>query len=219
MTVIIPQGKDCSPLDGAVDELKRIKDQVPKGSLVTLGTVVDPAIVLDPATVEAVLLHLQTSSIVHFACHGHQDLSNPLDSSLALDDDHLKVSRLIAQEMPNAQLVFLNACQTATGDESLPDEVIHLSATLLFAGFRGSVATMWSIADVDGPKIADTFYQHLFQNNSDNLSTRSSTAPKPPDSSYFNVTQAAQALHLAVAKLRQESVSFARWVPFVHFGL
>jgi hypothetical protein len=29
------------------------------------------------------------------------------------------------------------------GDEHLPDEVIHLGSTLLFAVFRGVVATMW----------------------------------------------------------------------------
>ena len=33
-----------------------------------------------------------------------------------------------------------------------------------------------------------------------------------------DITQAAQALHLAVAKLRAENVSFARWVPFIHLG-
>ena len=29
------------------------------------------------------------------------------------------------------------------GHEDLPDEAMHLGATLLFAGFRGAVATMW----------------------------------------------------------------------------
>jgi hypothetical protein len=35
-----------------------------------------------------------------------------------------------------------------------------------------------------------------------------------------DTTQAAQALHLAVAKLRdEENCSFERWVPFIHLGL
>jgi hypothetical protein len=29
------------------------------------------------------------------------------------------------------------------GDENLPDEVIHLTFSLLFAGFPGVLATMW----------------------------------------------------------------------------
>jgi len=63
-----------------------------------------------------------------------------------------------------------------------------------------------SIADADGPKIADSFYEHLFKNNN------------KVDSVGPDMTLAARALHHAVAKLRSENVSFARWVPFIHLG-
>ena len=49
------------------------------------------------------------------------------------------------QPLHNASLAVLSACMTAMGDENLPDEVIHLAATLLFAGFPGVVATMWYV--------------------------------------------------------------------------
>jgi hypothetical protein len=64
--------------------------------------------------------------------------------------------------------------------------------------------------DRDGLKIADKFYEHLFKNCDPN-----STPPVLPD-----LKQAAKALHLAVAKLREDpSIPFRRWVPFVHYGL
>jgi hypothetical protein len=67
-----------------------------------------------------------------------------------------------------------------------------------------------SINDLDGPKIADTFYEHLFKDCDPN-----SSPPVLPD-----LRQAAKALHLAVAKLRQETdIPLRRWVPFVHYGL
>ncbi|KAJ7082508.1 hypothetical protein C8R44DRAFT_652633 [Mycena epipterygia] len=62
------------------------------------------------------------------------------------------------------------------------------------------------MADPDGPKIAETFYQHLFKGCDTNTN--------PPD-----LTKAAECLHIAVAKLRAENVPFSRWVPFVHYGL
>lgn len=62
-----------------------------------------------------------------------------------------------------------------------------------------------SIADADGPKITDSFYEHLFKEYE-------------MDSIGPDTTQAARALHHAVAKLRSEDVSFARWVPFIHLG-
>lgn len=95
--------------------------------------------------VEDVAKHIGPSSIVHFACHGKQDLTSPLNSALALDDGDLTVSQIIKikESISHNSLAFLCACETAMGDGNLPDEVIHLSATLLFAGFRGAVATMW----------------------------------------------------------------------------
>jgi hypothetical protein len=63
--------------------------------------------------------------------------------------------------------------------------------------------------DLDGPKIADAFYKHLFKD-----CDPGSHPPVLPD-----LKQAAKALHIAVAELRKEPhISFVRWVPFVHYG-
>jgi CHAT domain-containing protein len=133
MTVVIQP----KTLPYTLDELSRIEKNVPSDLLVRLGI---PEL---PATVDDVLSHLSTTSIVHFACHGKQDPKLPLESALILEDGPLKVSHIMEQAMPNASLAFLCACQTAMGDENLPDEAIHLAAALLFIGFHGTVATMW----------------------------------------------------------------------------
>ena len=88
---------------------------------------------------------------MHFACHGTQDLEQPLNSGLILTDGCLKVSEIMRQPegdtasdvTKSMSLAFLSACETAKGDKALPDEAMHLAATLLFSGFRGVVATMW----------------------------------------------------------------------------
>ncbi|KIM81373.1 hypothetical protein PILCRDRAFT_821454 [Piloderma croceum F 1598] len=193
MIVIQPEAPDQQPLPWTHNELRQIEAHVPdKESLVKLLH----------GSVKEVISHLPIASIAHFACHGQQNWRNPLESALSLYDDQLKVSQIMQQSIPNASLAFLSACETAMGDENLPDEVIHLGAALLFAGFHGVVATLWSIHDADGPDIADTFYEHLFASN----------APRP------DTTQAARALHHAVARLRSKKVSFLRWIPFVHLG-
>jgi len=199
MTVAI----ESKTLQSTVKELAKIQDRVPKAWLQDEGTfnVVN--------SVDALVPRLRSSSIIHFACHGIQDFDQPLNSALILNEGKLKVSELLDESLPDASLAFLCACQTATGDDRLPDEVIHLAATLLFAGFRGTVAAMWSIADSDGPEVADMFYEQLFQSS---LNSDGSTYP--------DTTQAARALHVAVTKLRREmKVPFRRWLPFVHFGL
>jgi CHAT domain-containing protein len=94
-------------------------------------------------SVEEVVSYLPKASIAHFACHGQQNTQNPFDSALLLQDGQLKISQIMQQSMPNTSLAFLSACETATGHQNLPDESIHFGAALLFAGFRGVVATMW----------------------------------------------------------------------------
>ncbi|KAJ6537190.1 CHAT domain-containing protein [Mycena capillaripes] len=209
--IIQPHTPGQDQLPGATAELKKIVTWVPDQWLNALGDTT-------PATVKPTLIHLQQSSIMHFACHGTQDLEHPLDSGFILTDGRLKVSEIMRQLdgtntwdiKKTMSLAFLSACETAKGDKTVPDEAMHLAATLLFAGFRGVVATMWAINDLDGPKIADTFYEYLFKNCDPN-----SNPPVFPD-----LRQAAKALHLAVAKLREEpNIPFRRWVPFVHYGL
>jgi CHAT domain-containing protein len=78
---------------------------------------------------------------------------------------------------------------------------------MLLAGYRGVIATMWSIMDKDAPQVAADVYEHLFRTS-------------PPDP-----THAAEALHLAVINLRERTdaqgreKSFFHWVPFIHVGV
>ena len=119
-----------------IDELRKIEQYVSRDNLVRLG-IPDAA-----ATVDDVARHLSSASIAHFACHGKQNRTNPLDSAL-LDGGSLPISPIMKMSMPNASLAFLCACETAEGDANSPDEAMHLAGTMLYAGFRGAVATMW----------------------------------------------------------------------------
>ncbi|KZT65025.1 hypothetical protein DAEQUDRAFT_731875 [Daedalea quercina L-15889] len=199
LAVIQPYAAGQPALPATEEELRILEQYIPPSFLTEYGAPSKRALIQD------VLAALPGASIVHFACHGVQDPKNPLKSSLILED-RLKVSQLMELDMPNAWLVFLNACQTAAADDALPDEPIHLAATLLFAGFRGAVATLWSIADEDGPFVVDAFYKSL-------LATSVDPAVHSPDYLY-----SANALHAAVKRLRSSGRSFIRWVPFVHLG-
>ncbi|PPQ86284.1 hypothetical protein CVT25_005505 [Psilocybe cyanescens] len=182
------------------DELNKIRQYVSSDALVELGV---PG---SPAEIEDVASRLSTVSVVHFACHGMQNPLKPLDSGLKLGDGLLRISRIMKEKMPNGSLAFLCACETATGDQNIPDEAMSLAACLLFSGFRRVVATMWEMMDRDGPTIADAFYRELFR------------GPEGKPAREPDVTKSAYALHIAVKELRSRNVSFRRWVPFIHMG-
>ncbi|KAH9475698.1 hypothetical protein JR316_0011257 [Psilocybe cubensis] len=189
-------------LPSASIELHKIKKQAPSDCIIELGSTGGPG-----ATIDTICSHLQTASIAHFACHGIQDPSSPLDSSLFVHDGKLSIVKIMQQSIPNGSLAFLCACETAMGDMAVPDESMSIGACMLFSGYRSVVATMWKIADEDGPTVADAFYAKLFESVDDKAN------PLMPD-----ISQSAQALHNATLQLRLSGVGYRRWVPFVHLG-
>jgi CHAT domain-containing protein len=140
---------------------------------------------------------------LHLACHGIQIPNEPTKSALLLEDGRLTLEEIIKLDLPHAEFAFLSACQTTTGDESLSEEAVHIAGGMLLAGYRGVVATMWSIQDDLAPLVTDEFYGHIFQEG------------ERPDPS-----KAAEALHMSVEKLRKRpGVQLTDWIPFVHLGI
>jgi CHAT domain-containing protein len=90
-----------------------------------------------------VLARLQSANMVHFACHGVQNTTEPHNSRFCLTTGDLTVFELINMDLKHAFFAYLSACETAKGDETHVDEAVHLAATMLFAGFKSVVATMW----------------------------------------------------------------------------
>jgi CHAT domain-containing protein len=152
------------------------------------------------ATSESVLEAMESHSRIHLSCHGHINHLQPFLSQFSLHDGSLTVSDIVKRNLPDAELAFLSACHSAAGNRSTPDEVLHLAASLQFAGFRSVVGTMWEMVDHDGPDIAEAFYASL-------LGLGVERAPS-----------SAHALHRATAKLRRRGVTALRWACFVHFG-
>ncbi|QRV81740.1 CHAT domain protein [Ceratobasidium sp. AG-Ba] len=155
----------------------------------------------DDATSEAVLAAMADHSWVHFACHASQNRTDPLKSAFHLHDKDLDLATIYKSSLENVQFAFLSACQTASGDSSLPDEVTHLAAGLLMVGYSSVIATMWSISDAHAPLIAEKVYEHMVNG--------------APD-----YRKAPLALHKALSDLRNQNGAdnFAQWVPYIHIG-
>ncbi|KAG9081348.1 hypothetical protein FS749_007729 [Ceratobasidium sp. UAMH 11750] len=195
---ILAVGQEASagyaPLPGTVAELERLEKHAQAVPFMRLEG--------KAATAPAVLHNMGKYSWIHLACHASQNTSNPTASSFHLHDSQLDLATLAREPLEHAELAFLSACETAAGDEMLPDEAIHLAAGMLMIGYRTVIATMWSIKDEDAPIVTDQFYSELLEGG----------VP--------NTEKAAKALHDAVGRLRDRvgEKALARWAPFVHFG-
>ncbi|KEP51259.1 aromatic di-alanine and TPR containing protein [Rhizoctonia solani 123E] len=154
------------------------------------------------ATVSAVLNAMNEHDWVHLACHAHQNVSDPTRSGFSLHDGTLDLAEINRRSFKGKGLAFLSACQTATGDERLADEAVHLASGMLMAGYSSVIATMWSVHDEDAPQVADKVYAQLMQDR------------------MVGNGQAGVALHYALATLREQvgEKKFERWVPYIHIG-
>ncbi|KAF9530802.1 CHAT domain-containing protein [Crepidotus variabilis] len=155
--------------------------------------------------IEAVLLEDGEAS------HASQHPTEPLKSGFYLHDGQLELLEIIRQRLPSAEFAFLSACQTSVGDKKLSEEVVHLAAGMLTAGYQGVVATMWSIKDQYAPKIAEDFYEFLLREK------RESGAHQ------LDSRRAAYALDDATMKIRERlgdsESALLTWVPYIHLGL
>ncbi|KAE9407699.1 hypothetical protein BT96DRAFT_963047 [Gymnopus androsaceus JB14] len=163
----------------------------------------------DAATAKAVMQEMSKYDFIHFACHGIQDIQDPLHSAFALYDQKLKLKALMSLSLNDVQLAVLSACQTATGDENLPEEAVHLAAGMLAVGYPSVIATLWSIGDKEAPLIADQVYANLLGHH-DNSQGEKKSKMTP-----------AYALHEATQNLRKAvgETNFEKWVPFIHLGV
>lgn len=202
LIVTQPDTPEHSPLPGTVYEGVRLQQ------ILAASGIASAVLNHEDATVDAVRTALDRNLWVHFACHGSQNTEDATQSAFALYDGPLTLADLMGTASENAELAFLSACQTAVGDEKIPEESAHLAAGMLAVGFKGVVATMWSIMDADAPIVVEKFYTEL-------IALRS--AGEVDDGE----TGAAYALHEAAKVLREKvgERNFMRWAPFVHFGL
>ncbi|KZV67211.1 hypothetical protein PENSPDRAFT_755069 [Peniophora sp. CONT] len=202
LVVTQPNTPGMPPLPGTTVEGERLRQ------VLSQAQIAHSAFNGKQASTTAVRAALDDHPWLHLACHGSQDITDPMKSAFALYDGPLSLTDLMATTANNAELAFLSACQTAVGDEKIPEESMHLAAGMLAVGYKGVIATMWSIRDDDAPLVVEAYYKKL-------LGLRASGTLGKGE------TGAAYALHDATKRLREEvgEKEFARWAPFVHFGV
>jgi CHAT domain-containing protein len=199
-----PNVPRATPIPGTIGEVSAIHAKAEGLAIRTLS------LSGDAVTTEGCLEYMEKYSSIHLACHGKQDTSNPLQSRFLFHKGELHLNSIMQKNLPNADLAYLSACQTSAGQETLADEVVHLAAGMLAAGYRRVVSTMWEIGDKDAPRVASDFYEYLWRHRPEGSGSR------------FDGSLSAYALHYATQELRgrydNTDRSLLAWMPFVHYG-
>lgn len=146
LTAAVPNPPEGAKLPGTVKELEAIASIVPPSCILSLPPEEDP--LREPTagiTTATILKLLPKAVMLHLACHGQQNAVDPVESGFVLQDKKLTISDLLSLDLRHTLFAFLSACETAKGDEHNMNCSVHLAATLLFAGFKSVVGTIWCV--------------------------------------------------------------------------
>lgn len=114
-----------------------------------------------------ILSQLPTCSVFHFAGHGINNYSRPLQSHLALGrgrDNSITVEDLLSLNLFASPplMAYLSACGTSqVKNPSYTDESFHIMSGCLLAGFRHIIGTLWAVEDAVCVDMARLTYEGL----------------------------------------------------------
>ena len=117
-------------------------------------------------------IDLASFKYLHFATHGMVHESKPDLSRIFLTPDNSEDGNLFSSETYsldiNADLVTLSACETGLGKIAKGEGIIGLSRSLMYAGAKNLIVSLWQVSDASTSELMIDFYtQHL--NHSTNM--------------------------------------------------
>ncbi|KIL66749.1 hypothetical protein M378DRAFT_160226 [Amanita muscaria Koide BX008] len=186
---------DSLPLMSVEQELDLVESLVPRNAIefTKVGS--------DASTRNISLRTLQENEWVHLSCHGVQNLQAPYKSCFLMKDEPLTLLDISTTDLRNHEFAFLSACETATGDTTTPEEVIHLAAGLHFSGVKSVIGTMWEVEDGTVGLLVEAFYKNMFADGK------------------VDCTKAAEALSKALRSPAAKKMPLSQRIVFIHIGI
>ncbi|MFJ8473537.1 CHAT domain-containing protein [Kitasatospora sp. NPDC094011] len=199
VVVAVPDAPESPPIDSALLEAQAVGALIP-----------DVAVLPSPGTEtdrDSVIEALRRHGIVHLACHGIANRSDPARSRLILHDHltrPLTLHDITELQLESAELAYLSACSTTDVNPLQVDESTQLTAAFQLAGYRNVIGTLWPITDQTAAAVAHDVYAVL---------TGNGTSRPVLDA-------VAEALHRATRHQRDRAPAVpTRWAAYIHYGV
>jgi CHAT domain-containing protein len=112
------------------------------------------------ARVQNVREQVNGAAVLHVAAHGQSRRDAPLFSHLRLDDGQLTALDCLDLSL-DCELVTLSACETSHAVVAAGDEPIGLTRSLLYAGARSVIQSLWRVDDRATLQLMSDLYRYL----------------------------------------------------------
>jgi CHAT domain-containing protein len=156
-------------------DLPATKDEVNEIRYLFISTDQKPTIIAENDASETTIKaeNLSKYKYLHFATHGLVNESKPELSRVFLyptsQDDGSLFSGEIYNLNINADLVTLSACETGLGKLAKGEGIIGLSRSLMYAGAKNLIVSLWQVADQSTSELMIDFYKQHLHHSSNNL--------------------------------------------------
>lgn len=110
---------------------------------------------------------VKTCDLLHIACHAVYDSTNPERSGFYLADGSIFSAVEFLSLRTRARIAVLSACESGVADIRNGDEMVGLSASLMFAGASAVIATLWKAPDRGTRDLMERFYDEVLTRGSD----------------------------------------------------
>ncbi|MFK7900301.1 MAG: CHAT domain-containing protein [Cyclobacteriaceae bacterium] len=162
--------EEMADLPGTKQEVNSINQLLTDSSFTTTQLVSEAA---QEKTIKN--LNLNEYKYIHLATHGVVNASQPELSKVFLVKDESEDGELYTGELYNlklnADLVSLSACETGLGKIQRGEGIVGLSRSLLYAGAKNLVVSLWTVSDASTSQLMIDLYQNILSNSTNRYST------------------------------------------------
>jgi len=126
----------------------------------------------ESAIKQTLIDHSKGKQFIHLACHGEFSSPRPMESSIYLaNGERLSASEIFSLEI-SADLVTLSACETGLSKVITGDELMGLTRSLLYAGARSVIVSLWRVESASTKELMHRFYELLLNGMSKSAALR-----------------------------------------------
>lgn len=114
----------------------------------------------------------EAGGVVHVASHSGHNTVNPFDSRILLAGSDISAEEILGLDASGLELAVLSSCESGKASPfTLPDDIVSLQSTLIYAGCRRVIGSLWPVADTATLLFMARFYRELI--NTGTFSTSS----------------------------------------------
>ena len=158
--------------NGRLKSISRLPCAEEEAKMVGRKLGVEPLLLGQQATKQAILEAMESVALIHFAAHGDSERgeialapSIRVPNGIPVEEVYLLTASDISKVQVRAKLVVLSCCHSARG-QIKAEGAVGIARAFLGSGARSVLVSLWALEDSSTEQLMSHFYDHLVRGES-----------------------------------------------------